>query len=181
MAITDSQIIDACVLINLLATGEIAGILKSASLTSLICAVVEKETIYLRTGDPQNPKELVQISPLIETGLLTICQPEGPDEETLYVDYASVLDDGEAMTLAIAVSRGLVLVTDERKARRLFVQDVGEPKRLIASSEILRKWTEVQNVPSEKIREVLLGIESRARYRPPQDDPNFDWWVKSSQ
>ena len=33
---------------------------------SLICSIVEKETIYLRTDDPQNPQELIQTSPLVE-------------------------------------------------------------------------------------------------------------------
>jgi predicted nucleic acid-binding protein len=179
VAIANSQIIDACVLINLLATKEIDGILKATLRTSLICSTVEKETIYLRTDDPQNPQELIQTSPLVEKGLLTICQLEGPDEKALYVDYASVLDDGEAMTLAIAVSRGWVLVTDERKARRLFLEDVGDPARLIGTSELLREWSESERISPEGIRSVLVAIEKRARYRPPSTDPNLDWWNTS--
>jgi predicted nucleic acid-binding protein len=179
VAIANSQIIDACVLINLLATEEIDGILNATLRTSVICSTVEKETIYLRTDDPQNPQELIQTSPFVQNGLLTICELEGPEEKALYVDYASVLDDGEAMTLAIAVSRGWVLVTDEKKARRIFLEDVGDRARLVGTSELLREWSESQRISPHVITRVLTSIERRARYRPPPTDLNFDWWITS--
>jgi len=179
VAVQTPQIIDACVLINLLATEEIDGILNATLRTSLICSAVEKEAIYLRTDDPQNPQELIQTSPFVQSGLLTICELESAEEKALYVDYASVLDDGEAMTLAISVSRGWVLVTDEKKARRLFSEDVGDPARLVGTSELIREWSKSEGISPKGIARVLAAIERRARYRPPPTDLNFDWWITS--
>lgn len=118
MTSTLVQILDACVLINLLAGGEIEGVLGAAARESLICSAMEKESIYLRTDDPHAPLELIRLDPLIDSELLTVCHVEGDEEAQLYIDYASKLDDGEAMSLAIALSRGYDLATDERKARR---------------------------------------------------------------
>ena len=124
-----AQILDAYVLINLLASGEIEGVLRAAAEESLICSAVEGESIYLRTEDPKAPLEPIDLRPLIGAGLLTVCHIEGDEEAELHVDYASALDDGEAMSLAIALSRRFVLATDERKARRLFLEATGEPQR----------------------------------------------------
>lgn len=111
-------------LINLLATGELKSILESARRLSLLCSVVKEESIYLKTGDPNNPKELIDLAPFLTEGILSVCEIEHEREELLYVVFASVLDDGEAMTLAIAINRGHYLVTDERKARRLFLEQI---------------------------------------------------------
>jgi len=174
-----AQIIDACVLINLVATDELEGILKVSTRPSLICTLVKKETIYLRTGDPQNPKELIDLSDLIDRRILEVCKIENEREELLYVDFAAVLDDGEAMSLAIAMARGLDLVTDEQKARKLFLRGVGHPRRLISTSQLLRKWVDVSEPPPDRIRAALLKIETRARYRPPIADPDYRWWMDS--
>jgi predicted nucleic acid-binding protein len=172
-----AQILDACVLINLLASGEVEGILRAAARESFICTAVEGESIYLRTEDPKAPLEHIDLKPLIDSGLLAVCDIEGSKEAELYVDYASALDDGEAMSLAIALSRGLVLATDERKARRLFIEAVGDITRLTSTSELLRRWAVAEGVPSERLKTALLQIEKRARYQPPAGDANHRWWA----
>lgn len=181
MTSTDTQILDACVLINLLASGEIEGILRIAARDTLICSVVEGESIYLRTEDPNAPRELIDLSPLIESGLLTVCYIEGAREAELYVDYASVLDDGEAMSLAIALSRGFVLATDERKARRLFLEAAADPQRLTSTSELVRLWAEAESVEAVRLKTSLIQIEKRARYQPPANDANYLWWIDATR
>jgi predicted nucleic acid-binding protein len=175
------QILDACVLINLLAGGEIKGVLAAATRESLICSAVERESIYLRTDDPHAPLELIRLDPLIDSGLLTVCHVEGDDESHLYVDYASKLDDGEAMSMAIALSRGFVLATDERKARRLFLGAAGDASRLTSTAELVRHWAESEHIPAPRLKESLLHIEARARYQPPASDANYQWWVNASR
>jgi predicted nucleic acid-binding protein len=176
-----AQILDACVLINLLASGEVEGILRAAAGDSFICTAVESESIYLRTDDPKAPLEHIDLSPLVGSGLLTVCDIEGNNEAELYVDYASALDDGEAMSLAIALSRGLVLATDERKARRLFVEAVGDNARLTSTSELLRRWAEAEGIPADRLKTALLHIEKRARYQPPASDANYQWWADTTK
>ncbi len=174
---SSAQIIDACVLINLLATGELKSILDSVGRNSLICAVVQKESIYLKTGDPSNPKELIDLTPFLKDRTLSVCDIQGQEEELLYVDLASVLDDGEAMTLAIGLRRELFIVTDERKARRLFLDQSADPKQLISTSDLIRHWVRQEKVKASKLREVLRNVELRASYRPPTTDRNQKWWL----
>ena len=181
MTSSREQILDACVLINLLASGEIEDILRVAGRDSLVCSAVEKESIYLRTGDPHTPLELIELKPLIDSGLLTVCQIEGDQEAQLYVDYASALDDGEAMSLAIALSRDFVLATDERKARRLFLEAAGDQKRLTSTTALVRHWAEAERIPADRVKTALTRIEERARYQPPTTDANYKWWVGASR
>lgn len=174
-----AQILDACVLINLLASGEVEGILRAAARDSFICTAVEGESIYLRTDDPKAPLEHIDLHPLTGSGLLTVCRIEGAREAELYVDYASALDDGEAMSLAIALSRGFILATDERKARRLFSEAIPDPLCLTSTSALLRWWAEAETIPPDRLKAVLLSIEKRAHYQPPAADPNYQWWLDS--
>ncbi len=174
---TPAQIIDACVLINLLATGELKSILESVRRQSLICSIVQNETIYLKTGDPNQPKELIDVASFLTGDVLSVCEIEHEREELLYVDFASVLDDGEARTLAIAINRGHYLVTDERKARRLFLEHIDSPKLLISTSDLIRHWSHEKEISAKKLRETLQRIESRASYRPPNSDRNQKWWI----
>jgi predicted nucleic acid-binding protein len=176
-----AQILDACVLINLLASGEVDRILRAAPRDSLICSAVESESIYLRTEDLKVPLEPIDLRPLTASGLLTVCYIEGAQEAELYVDYANALDDGEAMSLAIAISRGFDLATDERKARRLFLESGADPQRLTSTSELIRRWVEAEAVPTDGLKAVLIQVEKRARYQPPVTDANYHWWFDAIQ
>jgi predicted nucleic acid-binding protein len=175
------QILDACVLINLLASDEIEEILHAAARDTLICSAVASESIYLRTEDPNTPREYIDLIPLISSGLITVCYVEGDQEEALYVECARALDDGEAMSLAIALSRGYVLATDERKAKRLFLEAATDPQCLTSTSELLRLWAEAERIQAARINTALLQIERRARYQPPATDVNYRWWIDISQ
>jgi len=175
------QIIDTCVLINLLASGETEKILHCAANKSLICSAVEAESLFLRSDDPQNPREIIQIAPLIESNLLTTCRIETAEEDELYVNYAAALDDGEAMSIALALARGGRLATDDRKARRLFMEAVSDPERLISTSELVRRWFETEKVSPEGQEVTLRRIEFRAGYQPSPSDSDFNWWMRSSR
>ena len=176
---TTAQIIDACVLINLLATGELEAILTAVKKPSLICSIVESESIYLRTSDPRNPKEPIDLKPFIDKGVLSVCQIANEREEALYVDFASALDDGEAMTLAIAIARDLDLATDERKAQRLFLNEIADAKRLVSTSALIRQWAAAENISMLKVKNALEKIQNRASYRPPTDDRHHTWWINT--
>lgn len=168
-------VLDTCVLINLLASGECEDILRGLNNHWLVCAAVEKESLYLRTNDPHNPMEAVTLAPLIAMKLLQLCNIESAEEARLYVNYATQLDDGEAMSVALAISRGYTLATDERKARRLFLE-VSSPDRLICTSQIVKDWAEAIAISPERLKSALLQIVSRARFFPPAADSNVQWW-----
>lgn len=170
-------IIDACVLINLIAGGEIEDQLRATGQESMICTVVKEESIYLRSDDPPLTNEEITLVPLIESGLLGVCGLESSDEEELYVDYASQMDDGEAMSVSLALSRGWNLATDDRKARRLFLEAAGDPSRLTSTPEIIYRWAQGKNISSERLKDVLSQITIKACYRPRSTDSACEWWM----
>jgi predicted nucleic acid-binding protein len=174
--ITDRPaVIDTCVLINILATGRVTEIVRVIAPTLLVCPAVAEESLYLRPFEAEGRPEPVDLQKLITAGTLTPCQMEEGAEVDLYVAYAENLDDGKAMSLAIAQSRHLALVTDERKALRLARENAPQLS-LISTTEIIRAWAEGKD-PSA-VTAVVHSILTRAWFRPADSDPLALWWNK---
>ena len=89
------------------------------------------------------------------------------------MNYASELDDGEAMSLAIAQARNLPLATDEKKTKRI-VRGSVQHLRVISTAEILKLWA--PSADAAEVHRTLRAIEIRARFWPSNDDPLFTWW-----
>lgn len=175
-------ILDACVLINLLASGEFDGITDSANREFALCSKVREESMFLRPDDAGTlVLEPIALDEHVDSGRLRILFIEGDEEETLYVNYAANLDDGEAMSMALAESRGFVLATDDRKARRLFADVLGASSHLLSTAELLRDWADTHSVPPERVKSALHRIMNRARYTPNQNDSNFLWWLNAAR
>ena len=174
--ITDRPaVIDTCVLINILATGRVAEMVRVIAPMLMVCPAVSDESLYLRPFEAEGRPEPVDLQKLITAGLLTPCPMEEGTEVDLYVTYAEELDDGEAMTLAITQSRHLALATDERKARRLARENAPQLS-MISTTEIIRAWAEGKD-PSD-VTAVVHSILTRARFRPADSDPLTLWWNK---
>jgi predicted nucleic acid-binding protein len=62
---------------------------------------------------------LEQIETIDSRGWLQVITPDSADEYQLRFRFDSMLDPGEASCLAIAVSRQMILVTDDLAARKL--------------------------------------------------------------
>lgn len=169
-------IIDACVLLNLIATGMLEQILEIAAQKSLICVLVQKESLFLRSETEPNETVPVKLEPLIDAGVLTVCDFENDDERQLFVNLALKLDDGEAMTLAIALSRNYDVATDDKKARRVFTEQVHNNQSMTSTSQLIRDCAEEKNVNLAKLKQILQQVELKARFQPPKSDVNFQWW-----
>lgn len=174
--ITRPVTIDASTLLNLLATGESATILRSIEVDKFVCSAAAGEVLYLRGVNPDDAPERVSVQPLIESGVIAATTLESADEEALFVEFAARLDDGEAMSLAICAARGHALATDDRKARRI-AESLDVPAPVLATSEMIWRWAESESVGSAKVREVLTAVEMRARFRPWHGYPLRDWWI----
>src|SRR6516162_5439305 len=117
-------VIDACCLIDLLASGNADAILRAAAFNWRLPSAVGGEVTHVRQYDPANPghflKVAVDLSPLIASGVLQVCAPIGQAEQDRFVHYATQFrSDGEAMCIALAEQRGWLLATDDRKAIRV--------------------------------------------------------------
>ena len=171
-------VLDTAVILNLLAADVGNAILQCLRTECLVATAAAQETLYVRSDDPAQPARLVSVEPWREAGLIAIVSPEGPEEENLYVQFASEIDDGEAMSLAICQARRCILATDDRKARRLAGSLRPEAVNLLSTPEILHCWATRTRVQEDILRLTLQAIERRARFVPPQGDAFRDWWLQ---
>ena len=122
-----SATIDACCLIDLVASGHAQAILQAVGHAWHLPVAVQSEVQYVRQPDPVDPSKIilvpVDLDPLLGEGLLALCQPENQQESDLFTQYAvQFRSDGEAMCVALAESRGWFIATDDRKAIRISQQ-----------------------------------------------------------
>lgn len=173
----NNLIIDACVLINLLASGVIEQILRIAAQDLNICILVRNESIFLRNEADLTELIPIDIQPYIDNGLINICDLETDEEQELFVNLAAKLDDGEAMSIAIALSRSWDVATDDKKARRIFLENVQTNQELTSTSSLIRQWVETENISENEVKSILLKIEKSARFYPAGSDANYQWWT----
>ena len=123
-------ILDACVLINLLASGRAEDIVTGSRYRFGICSVVKNESIYLRATDLNAPPEEVKLDPHLESNSLVVYELSSDAEKELYVDFATELDDGEAMSLALVHARGFAWLPTT-KGPAIFMEEVAVLERLL--------------------------------------------------
>ncbi len=173
---TGVLILDASGLLNLLATGRMMEIAEALPWQlAVVDYVMEREALYVRTVRVNAEEETipVDLSPLIEEGLLLVMRMETPGEEASFVELAAVVDDGEAVTGAIALNRGHSVAIDDRKARRV-LGEKSPGMGLVSTLELMHRWSE--SVTVREVGEALRAMRHGARYFPGQRDPLYAWW-----
>ena len=171
---TGVLLLDASCLLNLYATDRLLEIAPALPWQLAVADyVLEQEALYVRTIEEQEETVPVDLSPLIDEGLLLVLRLGNPSEEASFVELAAVLDDGEAVTGAIALNRGHLVAIDDRKARRV-LGEKAPGTRLVSTLDLMRQWGE--SVPVQEVRDALRAMQHRARYIPGQRDPLYSWW-----
>jgi len=170
-------ILDACVALNLAATGRPTDILATLTPRFAMARQAAEETLYIETITAGViTQEVVDPHQWVAEDLLHILELESAETQQ-FVTLAAEIDDGEAATLAIARMRGLQVATDDRKARRVAQRlDLPEPVR---TSQLLQDYCTAANLPKSEVARVLRATEHRARFRPPANDPLHPWWTKA--
>jgi len=175
----DLLLLDASCLLNLFATDrlhEIADVLPYQ-----LCVadyVAEREALYVRRAGPTDAEEVqipVDLAPLFEEGLIQLMCLENPTEEATYVNLAAHLDEGEAITGALALHRDCSIATDDRKARRVLRQ-FSASVELLSTLELLKQWAEKGQVPGDELGAAVTKIRTGASYVPGPRDPLYPWW-----
>jgi predicted nucleic acid-binding protein len=160
----DCIILDACCAINLHMSGRMEEILKALPGGVALAIFVLDEEI-LRSN----------LQPLIEQGLIRAVSLDSEAEEHSFVNFAAELDDGEAVTGAIAMHRHWGIATDDRKARRVFAR-TNPYVQLLSTPELIKYWADTHKPPIEVVREVLQNIQTQARYKPSAAHALHSWW-----
>ena len=160
-------VLDTSVALNLLATGVGLAVLDILEVDCFVCSAVVDETIYIRSDDPRQPREVVSIDAWLPLGAVKIVSLDSPVEEELYVQLAADLDDGEAMSLAICRSRGYALATDDRKARRIAGQLALPKVEIITTSQVMHRWAIGTAASPREVKRALSAIELTGSVHPP--------------
>lgn len=168
-------LLDACAVINLYATQFMQEIVGSIDGRVGVVDIVARESLYvLSAAEAREPgeRELIDLELAIDEGLLEIHSAENDSEFAMFIDYTVDLDDGEAMTLALARNRNGIVVTDDRKAIRL-ASSVVEVR---SSLDVIKAWIDTEAIASSTQREVLVALQERASYVPGKSHSLRAWW-----
>lgn len=167
-------LLDACVVINLYACDQMKAVAQYYR-SFYVVDVVFQETMYVRrggTGGDADERDQVDLTRLAGAGELRIASPADENELNTFIDLTRELDDGEAMTLAIALHRGYAIATDDRKAVRL--ADGRVP--VLGSLDLMRDWAEDTEISGPALRRILGDVRDRGRYIPRKGHPLRSWW-----
>ena len=169
----DTIVLDACCTLNLAATGRAEEIFRELPHRFVVGRRARREAQWLAIPDSKE-REPVDLEPLIQRGVL-VEESLDEQEEGLFVGFGARLADGEAEAAALAVSRGYVLATDDRKARRV-VTERHPTARLTSTLELLKDWQVTARPSDGEVADLLQRISERATYRPRRADPLYGWW-----
>ena len=175
----DLVLLDASCLINLYATGRLRDIALAVPYRLGVADyVLEREALYVwRPGASvaEETRVPVDLEHLVEKGVIRVMRLESEEEERTFVDLAALMDDGEAVTGAIALHRGYAVATDDRKARRILAE---RPRSitLVSTLELLKLWDEQTSVSGTELRGALVAMKFGASYSPGERDPLYGWW-----
>lgn len=167
-----TTLLDACAVLSLYATQRMTAILDTMSGRVAVADLVVDEALYIRRiVEGQVELERVDLGSLVGSDRLAVLSAESDEELLTFIDLAVDLDDGEAMSAALAIHRDCVLVTDDRKAERVLAGRV--PMR--STLDLVRHWVESERIARPDVRAALIGIDQRG-YRPARRHPHHGWW-----
>jgi hypothetical protein len=172
-------VIDACCLIDVLASGQAEAILRASGYAWHLPSSVQAEVRYVRQQDPDNPGSYrnapVDLTAFVDSGVLTPCEPDDPQEQSRYVHYATLFrSDGEAMCLALAECRAWAVATDDRRAI-LVAQQAG--LTVVSCPAIVKAWADATQSDATSIAKALTDIQTLAQFRPNPTMPAYRWWA----
>jgi hypothetical protein len=175
-SVRPALLLDACTVINLYATRRMDDILRSTAATVGIVDAVRREAGYVRrggAGEDAHDLEAIDLEPLFAAGLLHQAVLSEAEVDA-YVALTVLLDDGEAMTLAVALSRRATLATDEKKAVRVSNDRVA----VLTSLHLVQAWADAdaERIERAVLRDALRDLQTLGRYSPGRGHPLKAWW-----
>jgi hypothetical protein len=177
----DCIILDACCIINLFASQQMRAVLETIPKSlSVATYVKDHEVLNIYSGpidNVQEASELINLQPFINERLLVLVDIETEIEANAYVNFAQRLDDGEAITGAIAINRNWAIATDDSASVRLF-QRSAPHITIVSTLDLVKYWVDIRNPNESIVRDALLNIRLRGRYEPHRNHPLSKWWQK---
>ncbi len=172
-------LLDTGCLINLCASGCLPDLVLGLSFQLCVLDYVkDREALWTWTAEDTKEKQKTLISPLlappIRNNHITLISLL-PEEEALFILLALEMDEGEAMTAAVAIGRGFAMAVDDNKARQT-INARAPGIELLTTPDLLWKWSQQGNIQPAQLRSALISIQRGASYVPRETDPRGNWW-----
>ncbi|WP_418648277.1 hypothetical protein ACNQFN_06175 [Thauera butanivorans] len=169
-------VLDASVIINLLATGSVGAILQALDVRLIVTDNVVREIGQGEVNGRQEPKLLAE---LIGNQILRVEELAGPSLENFFDmisgHTSNSLGDGEAATIAFAHNNGFSAAIDEKKAARIVGERFGALK-LVTTVDILAYGPVQASLGHETLSNATLRALRHARMQ--VRDHQVDWIVQ---
>ncbi len=170
-------VIDACCLLNLLATGEEGDLVRALELRLVVPEPARQEVFYLE-GPPDedgNPTHYpASLDQLESAGLLQTWAIDDQSRDA-FVAAASHLKDPDAACAAIAATHRLPLATDDRKIRKV-TAELFPDVLLVSTLEIVHRAASSLDLGPDRVTALLEKLRTRGRFVAPKDDPLAGWF-----
>jgi predicted nucleic acid-binding protein len=166
-------VLDASVIINLLATGHANKILQALAAPLYVTDNVVRE---IKQGAVNGRPEPALLAGLIRNQALIVKELTGTALEDFFGIVSGPtpgsLGDGEAATLALAYRNGLSAAIDEKKATRIAAERF-ETLKLVTTVDILASPRVQQSLGNDALIDATLQALRRARMQ--VREHQFDW------
>ncbi len=174
-------VIDTCCLINLYASRRPLALIQTVFGKIIIPKHIARESLFIRQPTDDDPTQLVPVEidldELVEKAAIKVVDLEKEAELEQFIQLATLLDDGEAVCMTIASSRGLFLATDDRRAITV-ANDLSI--EILTTPEILMDWVNTVSPEAIEIAEVIHNIERFGHFKPHHTSPHAEWWNNAS-
>jgi len=175
-------VVDACCLLNLLATGREVELAIALGAVFVSSAQARAETRFLcGPPDPDDEEQRltktpVNLAPLLDAGRLDV-RVLGEDAADALVHCANHLRDADASAVALAATLVVPLVSDDGKVQK--VAHKLYPELVVLSTlQLVREAAGRAGIDGEPLRELAKNLHERGNFDPPRRDPERVWFEK---
>lgn len=171
-------VIDACCMLNLLATRRELEIASALSLYLLDTPQTCTEPLTLWTppdAEGQRSKEPTSTEVLRRAGRLATHPLDDDALIDAYVAAVAQIKDTDASCIALAGVLELPLMTDDRKERRI-ARDLFPAIDLVSTLDILAEAAGALTWSAADLRSAAADLRWRGNFAPPRHDPRKTWY-----
>lgn len=168
-------LLDACAVVGFYATRHMDEIVAALGVPAAIAGIVANESQYVYRGgdDDARERELIELGPMVQSGTISVITTGDEEELQTFIDLTQVLDEGEAMTAALAIHRRAVVATDDRKAERILSE---RNVSVRCTLDLIKTWTDSAQLSNIEVHQILIDLRLRATYEPRRSHPYRPWW-----
>lgn len=171
-------VVDACGLLNLLATGREIDLVRAVSWTLIMTEFARGETLYLdsRPDAAGRRRRAPASTELLEqSGLFTVRMLDD-DWIHAFVQCAEQLPDSDASCVALAGTLGYPLLSDDSRISKVASQ-LYSSLELISTLDLVRNAANALALGRLDLVVLAQNLRWRGNFLPPRGSPHREWYA----